>query len=401
MAPPFKLEFKENGQPKTQGLSPRQWVTAFNQIQKRENERRRHARVIPRNFSKLTNKQLAELHKRNGGLGGAFTRDDLMKLHQESERIKKKYGAGTAGITIVDVMANSRTIDIKRANNTVSDGSGIKNGSLVKLTGNELIWIVDASDKNGADHHRVRVRLEALDAALNGTYSDKREILQAAKDVLKDAVSFDCGCGRHQYWYRYMATVGNYAVAPPKEFSPPAQTNKSMTGCACKHTLYVLNRLRGASFANRLAGLMEKLLKKTGFADDKKNAELLSEKEVKAQRRGKQGKIDVEEINKKYQAHKKRLAAFAKKKKDLEKQAKNDRKELAKARRKATNATKQAQAISQERRDLIKMVYSMRRDQLSLSGTSPKEILKTVANEVSTTLKRTISVKQLESIIND
>ncbi|EKO3439448.1 hypothetical protein NTE19_003340 [Vibrio fluvialis] len=390
----FKLDFKENGLPKTKGLSPRQWLTALNQIQQRENERRRHARVIPRNFSKLTNKQLAELHKRNGGLGGAFTRDDLMKLHQQSERIKKKYGSDHAGITILDVMANSRTIDIKRANNTVSDGSGIKNGSLIQLSGNILTWSVDASDKNGADHHRVRVRLEGLDDAMNQTYSDSSQVRKAAMRVLKDNVSFDCGCGRHQYWYRYLATIGNYAVAPPKEFSPPAQTNKSMTGCACKHTLYTLNRMRAPAFANRLAALMSKQLGKKGFADDKKNAELLTDKEVKAQRKGKQGKIDVEAINKQYQAHKKRLAAFIKKKRDLDKQNKDDRKELAKARRKATNATKKADQLTQDKRDLIKMVYGLRRDQLSMSGTSKADILKTVAKEVN------VSVSQLESIIN-
>lgn len=391
----FNLEIKDNGKPKTIGLTPKQWITAFNKIQKRDAESRRNARrALPRNFGKITNKQLANLHKRNGGLGGAFTRDDLMKLYQKSEHIKEKYGSGTAGITILEAIANSSNKDIKRANNQVTDGSGVNSAHMAKIKGNQFTWTVNASDKNGSDHHKVEVRLEELDDALNNTYEERSQIAKAARKIVKGRVSFDCTCGRHQYWYRYMATIGNYCVAPPKEFSPPAQTNRSMQGCACKHVLLVFNKMTSPAFTNRLASDLQRQLKANGFSDDKKLAKIFDEEEIKSQRKGRKGKIDKGKIDDEYNRYKKRLSAFAKKKQDEKSKATSNRKELGKARRAATNATKKVTKLSQDKRDLVKMVYSLRRDQLKSSGADQKGIMTTIAKETN------VTVKELESIIN-
>ncbi len=397
----FSLERKDNGLPKTAGLTPKQWLQAFNIIQKNDAERRRNARnAIPRNFAKMSNKQLAELGRRNGGLGGAFTRDDLVDMNRQSELVKKKFGAGVPGIHIHEIIANSRSIDIKRANNQVSDGSGVKAAHVARIKGNLLTWTVDASDKNGADHHRVNVRLEQLDDALNDMTDNRRDNMLLAKSVVKGRVSFDCSCGRHQYWYRYKATAGNYCVAPPKEFSPPMQTNATLTGVACKHVLLVIKKIDSPSFANRLVSEMQRQAKKVGFADDSKNAKVFDEKEIKAQRKGRKGKIDYEKYRKAHERFLNAQKAIQRKKKAEEDKGKNARKNLGKTRAALTKNQRKLEQERQRNRDLIKLVHAGNVNAFK-GRLSDKDIIKKTAEAVGNAVGKKITPSTIEKIINE
>ena len=397
----FSLERKDNGLPKTAGLTPKQWLQAFNIIQKNDAERRRNARnAMPRNFAKLSNKQLAELGRRNGGLGGAFTRDDLIDMKRKSDLVKKKFGSNVAGIHIHEIIANSRSIDIKRANNQVDDGSGVKSAHIAQIKGELLTWTVDASDKNGADHHRVKVRLEQLDDALNEFTEDRRQNALLAKSVVKGRISFDCSCGRHQYWYRYKATAGNYCVAPPKEFSPPMQTNATLTGVACKHVLLVIKKIDSASFANRLLSDMTRQAKKVGFPDDRKNAKVFDEKEIKAQRKGRKGKIDYEKYRKAHERFKNAQKAIQEKKKAEKEQGKTDRKNLGKARAALTRNQRKLEQERKRNRDLIKIIHAG--NVTNFKGQlSTQEILKKTASAVSGATGQNITPSNIEKIINE
>ncbi|WP_070964953.1 hypothetical protein [Vibrio sonorensis] len=396
--PKFNLERKDNGLPKTAGLSPTQWLRAFNIIQKEDATRRRSARnAIPRNFATLTNKQLAELGRRNGGLGGAFTRDDLIDMKRQSDRIKKEFGSGNAGIHIHQIVSSSRAIDIKRANNQVNDGSGITTANMVKIKNNLFIWSVDASEKNGADHHQVKIRFEGWDEALNQLTDNRRENMRLVKSVIKGRISFDCSCGRHQYWYRYKATAGNYCVAPPKEFSPPMQTNATLTGVACKHVLLVVKKISSPTFANRLLVEMERQAKRIGFADDRKNAKVFDEQEIKNQRKGRKGKIDYEKFRKEHERYLNAQRAIKQKKKD--EASKAERQDLRKARAALTRKGKALEQERQRNRDLIKLVHAGNvatfRGQIS-----DKAIIKKTAESVSNAIGKPIKPAQVEKIIH-
>ncbi|MDC5753603.1 hypothetical protein [Vibrio europaeus] len=397
----FNLERKDNGLPLTKGLTPKQWLRAFNIIEKNDAERRRNARnAIPRNFAKLSNKQLAELGRRNGGLGGAFTRDDLLDMKRQSDLVKKKFGAGSPGIHIHEIIANSRSIDIKRANNQVDDGSGVKSAHIAQIKGDLFTWTVDASDKNGADHHRVKIRLEQLDDALNEVTESRRETALLAKSVVKGRISFDCSCGRHQYWYRYKATAGNYCVAPPKEFSPPMQTNATLTGVACKHVLLVIKKIDSPSFANRLASDMQRQAKKVGFSDDRKNAKIFDEKEISAQRKGRKGKIDYEKYRKAHERFLNAQKAIQKKKKQEAGKGKEERKSLGKTRAALTRSQKKLEAERQRNRDLIKLVHAGNVNTFK-GQLSDKEIYNKTAQAVSAAVGKKITSSTIEKIINE
>ncbi|EPA1084307.1 phage tail protein, partial [Escherichia coli] len=81
---------------------------------------------------------------------------------------------------------------------------------------------------------------------------------------------FDCDCGRHQYWYRYIATAGNFALAPPKEYAFPKIRNPNLKGIACKHVIHAMTRLQSASWQLRIGQAMLQAAKRVGFGDDKR-----------------------------------------------------------------------------------------------------------------------------------
>ncbi len=74
--------------------------------------------------------------------------------------IRQTFNSGIAGITYAQLIAGSEAIDVKRANNAVDDGSGIKRAVPSSLKHNVVTVSVEASDRSEDQHHRVKVRFE-------------------------------------------------------------------------------------------------------------------------------------------------------------------------------------------------------------------------------------------------
>lgn len=87
---------------------------------------------------------------------------------------------------------------------------------------------------------------------------------QAAKALVSGRLSFECPCGRHQYWYRYLATLGGYAIEPLERDFPKIR-NPRLTGCCCKHVLRVLQELKKNRVPMVLARELEKERGRPGF----------------------------------------------------------------------------------------------------------------------------------------
>lgn len=63
-----------------------------------------------------------------------------------------------------------------------------------------------------------------------------------ADAVLQGAVRFDCDCGRHRFWYRYIASVGSFAYGKAETGFPKIR-NPNLKGLACKHVIFVMRML--------------------------------------------------------------------------------------------------------------------------------------------------------------
>ncbi|MBL7378027.1 phage tail protein, partial [Escherichia coli] len=183
--------------------------------------------------------------------------------------IRQTFNSGIAGITYAQLIAGSEAIDVKRANNAVDDGSGIKRAVPSSLKHNVVTVSVEASDRSEDQHHRVKVRFEEWDSLID-ELGDETSAVKVTKKLCAGRVSFDCDCGRHQYWYRYIATAGNFALAPPKEYAFPKIRNPNLKGIACKHVIHAMTRLQSASWQLRIGQAMLQAAKRVGFGDDKR-----------------------------------------------------------------------------------------------------------------------------------
>ena len=111
--------------------------------------------------------------------------------------------------------------------------------------------------------HHVLVRFNAFAEAANklmaSTVQERKDPKQTANWLRKQKLAFDCDCGRHRYWFRYISTIGNFNSGR-KELGFPKVRNPNLKGVACKHVLRVMSEVESStSVLNFLAKHMEKL----------------------------------------------------------------------------------------------------------------------------------------------
>lgn len=387
----LELEEKENGRYSTAGLDSKQFMQAFEIIRKQNNKKRRKApKTITREM--LKRKSPADL-KRLGNKqdGEPFTREDLIALEKSKKNSERRYDKNTAGITYAQLVAGSREIDIKRANNQVNDGSGITGANLVAIKANVAVFRVKASKRNGDDDHMVSIRFETWSDYMSDADPTVKGYQKATSKATKDRISIACDCGRHQYYYRYLATISNYCIAPPLEFSPPKIRNPKNIGVACKHVLHATNKLQSPTWGNQLAIYMQKQAKKVGYGDDRKSNHVFDEQDLKQQKKTRKGKTNQKALQAEYKKYVDRQQALADKMASKEDKKKIDaaRAGLDKSKRKvarqqtqidnqkAVIAKKDAQ-LAKERsasRDWVRMSYQMFKDlNVSKKWTSDQSI---------------------------
>lgn len=178
---------------------------------------------------------LAQINENQAVWAAQLTRQDLQRFQRKVQDLQQDLTANkiVGGITPSAIISRSRAIDIRRAEQEIHTVQAVKfdkNGVMTFRT--------NASKKHGATHHVVQVQFLNFQAALNAG-----KLTNAFLDeYLKSAVKFDCDCGRHRYWYRYVATVGGFAHGKPETAFPKIR-NPELTGLACKHVVRVMHTL--------------------------------------------------------------------------------------------------------------------------------------------------------------
>lgn len=125
----------------------------------------------------------------------SYTVDDLKRFVEARERADKAFRPETRGVPLAQLENASREADRQRSQE-------VKSALLYKVSGNMLFFQVQG---NINPHYLVRVRLEDWERHLHNPYLNP---LIAAKEAATGRISFDCACGRHQYWYRYLTQIG-------------------------------------------------------------------------------------------------------------------------------------------------------------------------------------------------
>lgn len=189
------------------------------------------------------------------GTGGAMRRittEDLITFKRNAEALGKKF---KGGITAKQVIDRSRPIDRERAN------TEIRVAVPHQAKGTAVHFITNAGPKSEVTRHHVIV--DFLD--LNAAVASPSKPAELVKMVTAGAIRFDCDCGRHRYWYRYIASIGRFA-AGRIETGFPKIRNPELDGVACKHVLRTMQVL-GTPL---IKGFMEKLIIKARGGFEKK-----------------------------------------------------------------------------------------------------------------------------------
>ncbi|MCG3884122.1 phage tail protein [Photobacterium leiognathi] len=377
---PANTERTAQGRYLTGGLDEKRFQRVFDVIQKQQAANRRNAKRTLTS-SALTKKTAADLAKLGSKENGEpFTKDDLKRFEQERNSHKKRFNAKTTGITYHQLVSGSREIDIKRANNQSDDGRGITKANLSGIRANTVLIRVKASSKSVHENHLVKIRLDEWDDLLNDPPAGNYK--QAVKEACRGRISIDCDCGRHQYWYRYLATMGNYCVAPPKEFSYPKIRNPELKGVACKHVLKAAVMLQSVAWHGVLARQMEVQASKIGYADDRKSKHVLTASELKEASKNRSTKINSAKVQAEYRKYKKAQAGLAKKLTSGKKEIEKLRKQANKIRKQANTIKKKDQELT-KMRDMLRMSFTMFHDMRVAGGSTKADSIKAFAKKMN------------------
>ena len=165
-----------------------------------------------------------------GGNVRPITKQDLEAFKVNAKTLGKSF---RKGLTAQQVINLSLSIDRARANKQIhmATPAGLNKGV--------IRFVTNAAKGSNVTRHHVTVELVNYAAAVAMPSDPKKLSTLLVKD---SPVKFDCDCGRHTFWFRYIATLGGYNAGRP-ETAYPKIRNPELTGIACKHVLRVMHEL--------------------------------------------------------------------------------------------------------------------------------------------------------------
>jgi hypothetical protein len=158
----------------------------------------------------------------------AITHADLRAFQSNISQLKKKFVGGIKAQGVIDLALD---IDKQRANKE------IRMAVPASLRGGVVHFITNAGPDADVSRHHVHVQFLDFDAVVGASPNDPKKI---GKLVANGRLKFDCDCGRHTFWYRYIATIGKYNYGR-SETGFPKIRNPGLKGVACKHALRVMH----------------------------------------------------------------------------------------------------------------------------------------------------------------
>lgn len=177
-----------------------------------------------------------------GGVQRPITRDDLAAFRQNVKTVGKRYRGGITAKAVIDM---SLTEDRERANRQIHAAVPYQ------VAAGRIHFMTNAGPDSDVTRHHVHLNLLNYSAAV----SSPSKVSDMARLLTTGPLEFDCDCGRHRYWYRYIATIGRYNAGRP-EVGYPKIRNPQLVGVACKHVLRVMQQLQSA----QVRGLLEKMI---------------------------------------------------------------------------------------------------------------------------------------------
>lgn len=202
-------------------------------------------------------------------LGGAprrITADDLATFRKNIKTVQGKFKGGIKARQVLDL---SLEIDRKRAQ------TEIRMAVPVSATNGMVRFVTNAGPDSKVYRHHVNVQFLSFGAAASGGRDTSPKM---ANWVRKQSLKFDCDCGRHRYFLRYISTIGDFNSGRAESGFPKIK-NPGLHGVACKHVLRVMAEVEASGV---VLGFLTKLIDKARSADDAKAKHVATVKEIEA-----------------------------------------------------------------------------------------------------------------------
>ena len=259
----------------------------------------------------------------------ALTIDDIRAFQANVRQLKKKFKGGITAQAVIDLALNS---DKERANKQINMAVP------AHIMGGKVHFITNAGPNSDVSRHHVHVDFMDFDAAVGASPNDPKKL---GKMVANGRLKFDCDCGRHTFWYRYIATIGNYNSKRPENGYPKLK-NPNLRGVACKHVLRTMHVIIKDSAVH--LKLAASVMKSRDVLDGRKvTAERVKVAELREMAAAQANK-DKRSTNLRTSDEKKQKAAIDKAKRDMKKAAVE-----------RANPTKNLRQIEHHARGLLQM----------------------------------------------
>ncbi len=208
-------------------LGKRGYGAEVKRIRDQDADQRAQARTILDPLDVAGEYDAARLLKTTlGGQLRPITLEDLRQFSNLATKLGRRFKGGITARGVIDA---SLEIDRQRSN------AQIRTAVVVKAQAGLLHFITNASADSDAIRHHVHVEFPAF-KAFAASPNDPKKL---ARPMLNGPLKFDCDCGRHRYWYRFIATKGGFAAGRP-ETGYPKIRNARLVGVGCKHVLRVM-----------------------------------------------------------------------------------------------------------------------------------------------------------------
>jgi len=241
-----------------------------------------------------------------GGVVRNLTLDDMRAFQANVQILKKKFTGGIKAQDVIDLALES---DKTRANKQINMAVP------ASILGGKVHFITNAGPDSDVTRHHVHVEFLDFNAVVGASPNEPKKL---GKLLAAGRLLFDCDCGRHTFWYRYMATVGRYNYGRA-ETGYPKIRNPKLAGVACKHVLRTMHVVLKDS--NVHLKLAQSVLKARDVLDGRKvKAERVKVAELREMAAA-QGNKRASSTNLQTSAEKKRKAAVAKARRDMKKAA--------------------------------------------------------------------------------
>jgi len=198
---------------------------------------------------------------------------DDRNLKQYANNVLTAQDKFKGGITPSEIIKWSNDIDRQRANEQIFFAS------LFSRKNDTFRYVTNAWVKSEDTVHYVTVQFLSYERSLTGT--KEANAYQVKTNIVGKKVRFTCDCGRHRYFYNYIAGLGNYHLGQ-KEIRYPYIRNEYLTGIACKHVLRVMQHITSASGIQQILMYLKKDKAKLN-TDERIKVEPVSKAEIQRQ----------------------------------------------------------------------------------------------------------------------